>query len=73
MDELHIVIYRPLPGGRWRGISEGEFPKRQLAENFIECKRATGWSAAGFDFAIVSGPITNPAEMAAAEAKLGVF
>ena len=71
MDELHIVIYRPLPGGRWRGISEGEFPERQLAENFIECKRSTGWSS--YQFAIVDGQIVPVPTREEIDAAMGAF
>lgn len=71
-DILFIVVYRD-KGGRWKAISEGEFDSRRLAENFIECKRATGWKKESWDFAIVEGPIVNSEDMAAQEAALGVF
>lgn len=60
METLCIVVYRMTSGGRWKVISEGEFKERRLAENLIECKRATGWGEKDWDFGIVEGPIINP-------------
>jgi hypothetical protein len=52
-------------------MSEGEMPERRMAENLIECKKASGWK--NFQFAIVEGPIFSPESMAEAESKLEAF
>lgn len=70
-DTLYIVVYRSGPNSRWQAISEGEMPERRMAENLIECKKASGWK--NFQFAIVEGPIFSPDAMAEAEAKLEAF
>ena len=68
MDEqLYIVVYRH-PNEPWREKTNGTFPTQRLAENFIECSKATGFVG---EMAWVGGPIVNPAQMAEAEAKLG--
>lgn len=71
MDSLFIVVYRDGQTSRWKAMHEGEFTERRMAENFIECKRATGWGS--FRFAIVEGPIVSQESMAEAEARLGAF
>ena len=70
MDEhLYIVVYR-FPGEPWKEKANGVFTSRRLAENLIECSKATGFSA---EMAIVDGPIYSPETMAEAEARLGAF
>lgn len=72
MDEhLYIVVYRADAESRWKAINEGEFESRRLAENFIECKKVTGWHR--FQFGVVEGPIVSPETMAEAEERLGKF
>lgn len=71
MEMLYVVVYKLNLEDRWRVMSDGEFTERRLAENLIECKRATGWHL--FRFGIVEGPIVNPKQMAEAEAALGEF
>jgi hypothetical protein len=71
MERLFIVVYRNAASKRWTAISEGELPERRMAENFIECKKAAGWSS--YEFGIVEGPIVNPEQMAEAEKQLGTF
>lgn len=70
MEHLYIVVYKSGDSAPWRGLHEGEFYERRLAENFIECKRAQGYN---WRFAIVDGPIVSPEGMAEAEARLGKF
>ncbi len=70
MDEhLYIVVYRN-PREPWQAKTNGIFTERRLAENFIECSKATGFAA---EMAIVDGPIVSPETMAEAEARLGKF
>lgn len=70
MDEhLFIVVYRHC-GEPWQAKTSGLFTERRLAENFIECCKATGFSG---ELAIVDGPIYSPESMAEAEARLGKF
>jgi hypothetical protein len=70
MDEhLYIVIYRH-PGEKWREKTAGVFESRRLAENYIECCKATGFNG---QLAWVEGPICTPESMAEAEARLGDF
>ena len=71
MEILYIVLYRQNEKSRWKSISEGELPTRQLALNLIECKQAAGWQ--DWEFAIVGGPIETPEEMETASAALGAF
>ena len=71
MDEiLYIVVYRTSKTGKWTALCDGEMPERRMAENLIEIKKH---QVPSWEFAIVEGPITNPAEMAEQEAALGQF
>jgi hypothetical protein len=66
-ERVFIVIVKFGDKGVWLPQAEGVFTSRRLAENLVECKRAAGCSG---EFAIVAGPLTNPAQMDAAEASL---
>ena len=70
MDEiLYIVVTRDV-GGPWKEKVNGVFTERRLAENYIECCKASGYSS---QFGIVEGPIVSPETMAEAEQRLGAF
>jgi hypothetical protein len=70
-----FIVVRRFEGKRWQVAPDGEFESRRLAENFIECKRATD-TAPFYEFAIVAGEVEimpqkeTPQE---AEARLGAF
>lgn len=70
MDTLYIVVYRNNCGGRWQSLSEGELPERRMAENLIECKKATGWL--DFEFGIVEGQVVCPRDRAEEQKRMVV-
>ena len=72
MGTLYIVLckHRRLPKNLWRPVTNGIFTEQRLAENFIECQSA---SEPDYIFVYVTGPITNPVEMAAQELLMGSF
>ena len=54
-EKLYIVVIRNI-GEPWHEKVNGVFTERRLAENFIECCKASGSSCT---FAIVEGPINE--------------
>ena len=69
METLYIVVCRGTKGP-WMPAPEGVLTELRLAENYIELKKLTGTS---LEYAIVTGPITNPVEMAAQELLMATF
>lgn len=66
---LHIVVWRHA-GERWQEKCSGTFSDRRLAENFVECMRATGFSG---EVGIVSGAVVSVETEEEATARLGKF
>ena len=69
METVYIVIWQD-SRKIWHAEPQGVFTERRMAENLIECKRASGET---YKFAIVEGLIYSPETMAEAEAHLGAF
>jgi hypothetical protein len=65
MEHLFIVLCRASSQYRWMPSPDGVFESRNLAEQHIERANANFRS---MEFAVVEGPITNPGEMAEAQA-----
>lgn len=68
-EHLFIVIYRH-GEAQWEGKTNGVFGSRRLAENFVECAKASGFSG---ELAIVEGTILTAETEEEATARLGKF
>jgi hypothetical protein len=69
-DTVFIVIWRTQSNSTWYAEGKGVFSERRLAENYIECAKAVGST---LNYAIVEGPLTNPAQLAQAEQTVEVI
>lgn len=69
-DRLYIILWRSPKSTIWHAEDRGVFESRRLAENFIECAKASGQT---WDYAIVEGPIVSPETMEQAAVRLGEF
>lgn len=71
MEEIMYIVIWTFPKAsnpKWR--ASAVYSSRRLAENYIECEKERGETCT---YAIVEGPITDPAQEAAIEQTLGTF